>query len=150
MCMAQCLFGLSLVLAPPVRAEPAAAALTVKIGEITFDPIGPGKNRVNFSIQNTGDAEQRIGVKVIARSADGRNTWKGWTEYGTGAASYDSEKWTRPKAALDANEMRSGHYLFQIPEPFGDRAGITVEFYNLLDPKQKALAARKPGRCGRI
>jgi hypothetical protein len=127
-----------------LAASPAVAGPPVTIGDVTFDPIGPGKNRANFSLHNSSATDvQRIGVRVVARSADGRNTWKGWIEYGLGSPSYEGGKYVGTKVALDANETRDGHYLFQIPEPFGPQAGITVEFFDLADPRQAERARRR-------
>jgi hypothetical protein len=121
-----------------------AAGPPVEVGEIRFDPIGPGKNLLHIPLKNTSDVEQSIGINVVARSADGKNEWKGWIERGRGSMRFDRDgRFAKTKSVLDAHESLDATYQFQIPEPFGDRASITIQLYDFKDPKQKQLAERR-------
>src|SRR5215213_9772182 len=92
----------------------------VEIGDIKFNPIGPGKNLLHVPLRNTSDAEQNVGLRVVARSDDGKGEWKGWIERGRGSMSIDpSGVYVATKSVLDAQESLDATYLFQIPEPFG-------------------------------
>src|SRR4051812_5196923 len=103
-----------------------------EVGEIAFDPIGPGKNVLHVSLHNRSSEKRIPGIAVTARSNDGQNEWKGWTEFGLGAPVIEGR--VQPSSsAIPAGETRDARYVFQIPEPFGPRAGITVMIYDLSD-----------------
>jgi len=87
----------------------------MELQDVVFDPIGPGKNVAHVKLKTPAGATTRKSAVIImeARSNDGGAKWKGYMRFGGASAGGTSD--TR--------------IVFQIPEPFGRNAGVTVNVY---------------------
>jgi hypothetical protein len=87
----------------------------MELQDVVFEPVGQGKSIAHVKLKTPAGATTRMSTLIIlqARSSDGRGQWKGYAAFG-GAL---------PGGVADVRVP------FQIPEPFGPRAGVTVNIY---------------------
>ena len=127
-------------LAAASGATPAAAATTITIDDIKFDPIGPGKNVVHILATNKSSVDHSLVVIVEAQSA-GR-TRKG--SYGRGYREVKDGQYVKHGPTLPAGrgsvDIRSA---FAIPEPFSRAGQVVVEIYELPGDLKKPMLTRR-------
>jgi hypothetical protein len=108
----------------------ATASPAVRVQDITFEPIGSGKNIVHVMVRSTSTENRWVRVAVIARSGDRRSEWKGWS--GVGFPEYRNGQYIAQSHPpnLPARQQVDIRYVFQIPEPYSPAASITVQLFD--------------------
>jgi hypothetical protein len=88
---------------------------TIQLDDVVFDPVGQGKSIAHVKLRTPKNATTRQSAVIMltSRSNDGRGEWKGYMQFGGALAG-------------GVSEVR---VPFQIPEPFGRSASVTVNIY---------------------
>jgi RNA polymerase sigma factor (sigma-70 family) len=131
--------------APPAPVViPVINTAAFDVPEVTFEPIGPGKNAVHVVARNNASTDRWVGITVTARSNDRRSEWKGMK--GIGSPEFVDGHYVAARTPnLPAGAAKDLRYVFQIPEPFGPAATITVEVFDQSpgNPRPAALVTRQ-------
>jgi RNA polymerase sigma factor (sigma-70 family) len=119
---------------------PVINAAAFDVQEVKFEPIGPGKNAVHVIARNNTSADRWVRIAVTARSNDRRSEWKGIT--GIGSPEFvDGHYIAAQTPNLPVGAVKDLRYVFQIPEPFGPAATITVDVFDQSPGNPRPTAA---------